>query len=77
MSAGVLGPTARTLLGPVQLNESLDLRTLASVSVFAPWRVVATVLCTHTQPLTANFGTGRSASERAELRRFTRETVRA
>ena len=31
---------------------------------------------THNQP-TANLGTGRSASERAELRHSTRETVRA
>ena len=49
VSAWVLGPIARTLLGPFQVSESLALRTLASVSVFAPWRVVATVLYTHTQ----------------------------
>ena len=48
-----------------------------SVSVFAPWRVVAAVLYTHTQPPTANLGTGRSASERVEFRRSTREAVRA
>ena len=35
-SAGVQGPTVMTLLGPVQLGESLAFKTLASVRVFAP-----------------------------------------
>ena len=59
------------------MSESLALRTLPSVSGFAPWRMVAAVLYTHAQPPTANLGTGRSASERAGLRWFTRATVRA
>ena len=77
MSAGVPGPTVSTLQGPVQLSENLALRTLVSVSVFVPWRMVAAVLYTHTLPLTTNLGTARSASEGAELRHSTRETVRA
>ena len=56
------------------MGENLALRTLTFVSVFAPWRMVAAVLYTHTQPPTANLGTAHSASERAESRRSTRET---
>ena len=39
--------------------------------------MVAAELYTHTHPPTANLATGRNASERAELKRSTRETVRA
>ena len=54
MPAAEQGPTARTLCGPVQLSESLALRTLASVSGFAPCRMVAAVVFTYAQPPTAN-----------------------
>ena len=59
------------------MSESLILGILASVSVFAPWKMVAAVLYTHAQPPTENLGTGRSASERAEFRCSTGDTVRA
>ena len=61
----------------VQLSERLALRTLASVSVFAPRRMVTAVLYTHTQQPMANLRFARNASERAGLRRSTREIVRA
>ena len=38
------GPAAIILKGPVQLRESLSLRTLLSVSFRSPWRIVAAVL---------------------------------
>ena len=59
------------------MSESLALRTLVSVSVFVPWRMVATVLYIGTQPLTASLGIGRSALDMAELRCSARETVTA
>ena len=54
MSAEKQGPTTRIFQGLVQLSESLVVRTLASVSVLAPWRMVAVVLYTHAQPPTTN-----------------------
>ena len=38
------GPAAIILKGPVQLRESLSLRTLLSVSFRSPWRIVTAVL---------------------------------
>ena len=76
VSAEKQGPTTRNLWAPVQLSESLALRTLASACVFAPRWTVAVVLYTHAQSQTVNSGTGRSSSEGAEFRRSTRETVR-
>ena len=41
------GPTAKILKGPVQLSNSFfffSLRTLASVPVLPPWRMVTAVL---------------------------------
>ena len=73
MSAEEQGPTARTLQEPDQLSESLAMRTWASVSGFEPWRMAVAVLYIHAKPPTMNLRTGRSASERAELRRFARE----
>ena len=55
----------------------LGLEDLASVSVFALWRMVAAVLYTHTQPATANLGTRGGVLERTDLRRSGREIVRA
>ena len=77
MSAEEQGPTARNLYGPVQLSEGLASRTLTSVSVLAPWRMVAAVLYTHAQTPTVKLETGCSASEKAEFQRSTQKTVRA
>ena len=38
------GPTSRILKGPIQVKDSLVLRTMASVPFLAPWRMVTTEL---------------------------------
>ena len=77
VSAAGVGPTARILKGPVQFSESFSLRTLLSAPFRKPWRIVAEVLSIQTHPPAAYWGRRRRASERAELRPFTRATVRA
>ena len=71
------GPTAMILKGSVQLREGFSLRNLLSAPLRSPYRVVAAVLYTHTQPPATYFGRPKSASERVELRPLMRATVRA
>ena len=75
------GPVAGNLVDLQMLDGHGDvvfsLRTFASVPDLAPMRMVAAVLWIHTHPPTALIGSCLSASESAELRRSTQETVRA
>ena len=77
VSAAWAGPTASILKGPVQYSDSLSLRTLLSAPLRKSWRIVAAAFKTQTHPPAAYWGRQRRASERAELRPFTRATARA
>ena len=77
LSAAENGLTEIILKGPVQFSESLSLKALLSAPFRKPWRIVAGVV--HPYPSASRvFGAAEEGiGESAELRPFTRATLRA
>lgn len=72
-----IAPTARVFNGPVTLGVSLALRTLSSICIRAPCRVVTALLYTHTQSPALKVSSWSRASLRAEFRPSNPVTVKA